>query len=134
MPVMREGPALENPVGYRVSSMVQVTVRDVEKAGEVLDAVVQAGANQVYGVAFTVSDESTWESGARAKAMADARDRAQELAGLAETELGEVLLVSEIIGGVPMAVMGVKQGMGGGGIAPGELELRTQIQVTFAVQ
>ena len=133
-PMMREGPASESQGGYRVSSMVQVTVRDVEKAGDVLDAVVQAGANQVYGVTFTVADESIWQSEARAKAMADARSRAQELAGLAEVELGEVLSVSEIIGSVPVPMMESRLGMGGGGIAPGELELGTQIQVTFAIQ
>jgi uncharacterized protein YggE len=134
MPLMRERPVPQ--AGYRVSNMVQVTVRDVGKAGDVLDAVIQAGANQVYGVTFTVSDESTWQSEARTKAMADAMARAQELAGLAEAELGEVLSVSEVIGGIPTAMMGVKveRGMGGGGIAPGELELRTQIQVTFAIQ
>jgi uncharacterized protein YggE len=134
--MMGEGPAPENQGGYRVSNMVRVTVRDVEKAGDVLDAVVQAGANQVYGVNFTVSDESTWQSEARAKAMADARSRAQELAGLAKVELGGVLSVSEVIGSlsVPVPVMAVERGMGGGGIAPGELELGTQIQVTFAIQ
>lgn len=134
--MLREGPAPENQGGYRVSNMVQVIVRDVEKAGDVLDAVVQAGANQVYGVNFTVSDESTWQSEARAKAMADARSRAQELAGLAKVELGGVLSVSEVIGSssVPVPVMAVERGMGGGGIAPGELELGTQIQVTFAIQ
>jgi uncharacterized protein YggE len=136
MPVMREGSALENQGGYRVSNMVRVTVHDVEKAGDVLDAVVQAGANQVYGVTFTVSDESTWQSEARARAMADARSRAQELAGLAEVELGEVLSVSEVIGSLPVPVpmMAVERGGGGGGIAPGELELGTQIQVTFAIK
>lgn len=136
MPVFREGPAPENQGGYRVSNMIQVTVRDVEKAGEVLDAVVQAGANQVYGVNFTVSDESAWQSEARAKAMADARARAQELAGLAEVELGEVLSVSEVIGSSPLLapMRMVESSLGGAGIAPGELELGTQIQVTFAIQ
>ena len=134
MPVTREGSAPENQGGYRVSNMVRVTVHDVEKAGDVLDAVVQAGANQVYGVTFAVSDESTWQSEARAKAMADARSRAQALADLAKVELGEVLSVSEVVGSLPVPVMAVERGVGGGGIAPGELELGTQIQVTFAIQ
>lgn len=130
MPVVQEGPVGESQNGYRVSSMLRVTVRDVEKAGEVLDAVVEAGANQVHGVTFTVSDESKWQGQAREKAMADARARASELAGLAGVELGELISVSEVIGSVPMPVaMG-----GGGGIAPGELELSTQVQVTFAIQ
>jgi uncharacterized protein YggE len=136
MPMLREGPALENQGGYLVSNMVRVTVRDVEKAGDVLDAVVQAGANQVFGVTFTVSDENAWQSEARARAVADARSRAQELAGLAEVELGAVLSVSEVIGSlpVPVAKMAVERDGGGVGIAPGELELGTQIQVTFAIQ
>jgi uncharacterized protein YggE len=117
--------------------MLRVTVRDVEGAGEVLDAVVEAGANQVYGVNFTVSDEAEWQGQAREKAMADAAERAYELASLAGIELGEVLSISEVIDGIwssPMRV-GWDPGIGGGGgFAPGELEMSTQVQVTFAVQ
>ena len=134
MPVTPEESAPANRGGYRVSNMVRVIVRDVDKAGDVLDAVVQAGANQVSGVNFTVSDESTWQSEARARAMADARSRAQELAELAEVELGQVLSVSEVIGSSPISMVAVEHGLGGGGIAPGELERGTQIQVTFAIQ
>jgi uncharacterized protein YggE len=133
MPVLGEGTAAGVQGGYVVSNIVQVTVRDVEKAGGVLDAVVQAGANQVYGVTFTVADESTWQSRARADAMADAKSRAQELAGLAGVELGQVVSVSEVIGGMQVPVAS-ERGLGGGGIAPGELELGTQIQVSFAIQ
>jgi uncharacterized protein YggE len=133
--VLREGPAIADQGGYYVTNMVQVTVRDVEKAGDVLDAVIQAGANQVYGVNFTVADESAWQSQARAEAVADAKSRAQELADLADLELGEVLSVSEVVGGSAIPMMAVaERGVGGGGIAPGELELGMQIEVTFAVQ
>jgi uncharacterized protein YggE len=131
---IRSGPVAEIEGGYSVTSMVRVTVRDVEKAGSVLDAVIQAGANQVHGVSFTVSDERAWQSQARANAMADAQSRAQELADLADLELGEVLSVSEVIGGIPVPLMGIKSPAGSGGMAPGELELSTQIQVTFVVR
>jgi uncharacterized protein YggE len=66
--------------------------------------------------------------------MVDARNRADELANLAAVELGEVLSVSEVIGGFPGPPIGIRSEMGGGGMAPGELELSTQIQVTFAIQ
>ena len=136
IPNGRVGSALEIQEEYSVSNMVRVTVREVGKAGDVLDAVVQAGANQVYGVSFTVSDESTWKSHARAKAITDARSRAQELANLADVGLGEVISVSEIIGGMSIpSLMGAEGPKGGvGGINPGELELNTLIQVTFALQ
>ena len=135
-----EGPLTEAapaPIqgGYRVSNMLRVIVRDIEQAGDVLDAVVAAGANQVHGVTFTVSDETEWQSVAREKAMADARDRAAELAGLAGVELGEVLTVSEIVGSAPVVMPAMaERAFGGGGIAPGELEFGTQVQVTFAIQ
>ena len=134
IPTTGEMSARENQGAYMVSNMVLVTIREVDKAGDVLDAAVQAGANQVHGVSFTVSDESVWQNQSRAEAMADARERAQELADLAGVELGQVLTVSEIIGGVQFPGLMARPMGGGGGIAPGELELRTQIQVMFAVQ
>ena len=128
-----------NPV-YRVSNMVNVKVRDLETVGEVLDAAVTAGANQIWGVSFTVEDRTAAEEEARAKAVADARTRAEALAALAEVEVGEVLSISEIITGVisPLysgVAMEMSAGMGGGGsIAPGELEYSTSIQVTYALK
>ena len=136
-PMMGEAAEETRRDGYRVSNMLQVTVRDVERAGAVLDAVVEAGANQVYGVSFTVSDEAEWESQAREKAVADAVVRAGELAELTDLELGEVLSVSEVIGGMwtgPRQIMWESGMGGGGGLAPGELEMGTQVQVVFAVQ
>lgn len=131
-----EGSALEIHEEYSVSNIVQVKVLQVGKVGDVLDAVVQAGANQVYGVTFTVSDESTWKSQARSSAMTDARSRAQELASLADVVLGEVISVSEVIGGMSIqSLVGSDGPKGGiGGTNPGELELSSLIQVTFAVQ
>lgn len=134
-PVREGGSALETQGAYRVSNMLEVTVRDVNKAGDVLDGVVEAGANQVYGVTFTVSDDSKWQSEARKNAVSDARSRAKELAELTGVTLGEVQIVSEVIGGGVMPVVYAERAaMGGGGIAPGELEMSTQVQVTFAIQ
>ena len=133
-PAREGGPVLEAQGVYHVSNMLQVTVRDVNLAGDVLDGVVEAGANQVYGVTFTVSDDSKWQSEARKNAVANARTRAEELAELTGVKLGEVQLVSEVIGGGPVPIAYAERAMGGGGIAPGELEMSTQVQVTFAIQ
>ncbi|MBN1642665.1 MAG: SIMPL domain-containing protein [Anaerolineae bacterium] len=136
MPVLRDEEASASQGGYRVSSTLRVTVRDVDTVGAVLDAVVDAGANQVYGVEFTVDDEGKWQSEARTAAVADAKARAEELAKLSGVELGKVLSVSEVIGGgvSPVMALGVERAVGGAGIAPGELEMSTQIQVTYAIQ
>jgi uncharacterized protein YggE len=133
---IREGAASEPQGGYRVSSTLTITIRDVAHVGDVLDAVVAAGANQVYGVNFTVADDQKWQSEARAKAVADAKSRAGELALLSGVELGNVLSISEVIGSTPglVPMKMVESAIGGAGIAPGELELSTQIQITFAIQ
>jgi uncharacterized protein YggE len=66
--------------------------------------------------------------------MADARARALEFATLGGVELGEVRSISEVIGG-NVFMSYAERGMGGGGgIAPGELEMSTQVQVTFAIR
>ena len=129
-----EGSVAENQGSYLVSNMVRVTVRDVDRAGTVLDAAVEAGANQVWGVDLNVSDEDRWQDQAREKAMSDARSRAAELARLAGVELGEVLSISEVVGTSPVPMMVIQSGRGGGAVEQGELRLAMQIQVTFAVQ
>jgi uncharacterized protein YggE len=129
-----EGSAPQEQGAYRVSSMLEVTLRDIEKSGEVLDGAIAAGANQVYGVTFTVSDDQKWQSQARKAAMSDAKARAGELAELAGLKLGDVLSVSEVIGGSVPFMAERAMGGGGGGFSPGELEMSTQVQVVFAVQ
>ena len=134
-PQVQPGTATTQPGVYHVSNTLLVTVRDVTKAGDVLDAAVNAGANQVYGVTFTVSDEQQWESQARELAVADAKARAQALASLSGVQLGQVLNVSEVIGSTPIPLVAAQSAVGkGGGITPGEQQLSMQIQVTFGIQ
>lgn len=131
----------EGITGYRVSNLVNVTVRDINGLGEVLAAVTEAGANSIHGVTFSVSDPAALEAEARAAAMEDARARAEELAGLAELELGEVKVVSEVTSGPPISPLGFGGGfaveeaaMSQPGISPGQLSFQAQVQVTFNAQ
>jgi hypothetical protein len=124
-----------NQLIYHVANQVEVTVRDVNQLGDVLDKAVAAGANNIYGVYFNVEDTAKLETDARAKAVADAQERAADLARLNGVELGEVLSVSEVIGGAT-PVYRVAEGMGGGGtpVQPGELEVSVSLQITYAIQ
>jgi len=127
------------PTSYHVNNQVNVTVRDVNKLGDVLDKVVAAGANNIYGVNFSVADTSKLQADARAEAFADAKERAESLAKLAGVTLGDVVSVSEVIGSNPVyegARMAVATGLGGGGapIQPGELEVNMSVQVTYAIK
>ncbi len=121
---------------YRVSNMVTLTVRDTATLGDVLDQAVSAGANNVYGVSFEVSDTSKLEADAREKAIADAKARAESLAKLSGVSLGEVLQVSEVVNGTgPLYAKMDAAGLGGGTpIEPGELQVSMSVQVTYAIK
>ena len=128
--------ASANQMIYHVTNQVDVTVRDVNQIGDVLDKAVAAGANNIYGVNFSVEDTAKLEEDARAKAVADAKSRAESLAQLNGVQLGEVLTVSEVVGGA-MPLYRDAVGLGGGGstpVQPGELEMSFSIQVTYAVK
>jgi uncharacterized protein YggE len=136
-----EGPSSDELL-YHVSNQVAVTIRDLETVGTVLDAAIEAGANNIYGVTFSLADPSQVESAAREKAVADAQTKAQELAALNDVKLGDVVSVSEVVGGGGGYYAGgireaaVTAGLGGGGgpIAPGELELTLQLEIVYTVQ
>ncbi len=134
-----EGPLAENEVQYRVSNNVSVKIRDLDSVGTVLDAAIEAGANNIYGVDFALEEMDEARSDARAEAVADAKAKAEELAGLAGVSLGEIVSISEIIGaaGFYSGAAYSMQGLGGGGgapISPGELEVSQQIQVVYAIE
>jgi len=129
----------EGIAGYRVSNQVNVKIRDISRVGDVLAAVTEAGANAIYGVNFSVADPAALEAEARASAMDDARKRAESLAELGGVTLGDVTIISEVVGSPVMPL-----GMGGGfameqaasdpGISPGQLSYQVQVQVTYSIR
>ncbi len=133
----RVEPATSEPQPlYRVSNMVNVTIRDLESVGDVLDAVVEAGANSIWGITFAVDDPSAAQADARADAIEDALARAGALAELSGVQLGPVMSVSEVVGGtsVPMPAAMERAVAAGGSISPGELEIGYQVQVTYFIE
>lgn len=125
--------------GYRVNNTVRVTVKDIERLGKVLAAVTNAGANAIHGIGFSVKDTAALENRARAAAMADARARAEALAGLAGVKLGKVLSISTSPGGsYPMPMMGGGREMAMSasvpGISSGQLSVNVQVQVSYEIR
>ncbi|RPI53513.1 MAG: DUF541 domain-containing protein, partial [Chloroflexi bacterium] len=120
---------------YRFSNMVTVTVRDLDAVAEVVDAVVEAGANNIWGVSFTVEDMSAAQANARGEAIEDARARAEALAELSGVTLGPVMSISEVVGVNQPLYAAAERAMqdAGGSISPGELEIGYQVQVTYFI-
>ncbi|MCA9915717.1 MAG: SIMPL domain-containing protein [Anaerolineae bacterium] len=123
---------------YFVSNNIRVTVRDIANVPTVLNAAIDAGANNIYGLNFGIEDTDALASEARAAALADARQKAQELAGLAEVQLGSIVNIVETSGGFdPYNQFAMESaGLGGGGgatVEPGQLSVNVQLQVTFSI-
>jgi uncharacterized protein YggE len=81
--------------GYLVNNEVRVKLNDVNKLGTALDALVAAGANQIYGVSFGIKDEAALLDQARAKAVNEAKAKAATYAKAAGVTLGPILSVNE---------------------------------------
>jgi uncharacterized protein YggE len=132
---MAPASAEDQPQGqYRVSNQVRITIRELDRVGEILDSAVSAGANNVFGVTFTREDAQAARSEARVEAVKNAKAKAQEYAQLNDLTLGSVISVSEVVGGgTPFEMPAAAEGLGGGGpsISPGQLEVQVQIQITY---
>ena len=81
--------------GYTVSQTLQVKVRDTTKAGAILSGVGTKGASNVSGISFTVADQNMLESQARAKAITDAKAKADVLAGQLGVSIVRVVSFNE---------------------------------------
>jgi uncharacterized protein YggE len=126
-------------IGYRVSRQMQVKVRDLDRLGEVMDGVVAAGANEVFGAQMSAADPSAAEHAALEAAMAAARTKADVLAAAAGVKLGRVARIEEAAddGGMPMPKMRMMGAMsaeaadGGTEVAAGDLTVTRSIRAWF---
>jgi uncharacterized protein YggE len=81
--------------GYSASNIVQVTLDDLTKISNVIDAAAQAGANNVRGISFTLRDQDSAHADALRKAAAKARADAEVLAAAFGLKIVRVLNVEE---------------------------------------
>ena len=117
---------------YVVDNTVNVTVRQLDKLGDLLDATVKAGANSVNSIQFDVFDKSKALKQARDLAMKDAQTQAQELAATAGITLGPVQTIS-FYNSVPTPTTQTF-GKGGGAVAEAAAPVPIQTgQMTLTV-
>jgi len=122
-------------VGYRVSNRVTIRLRDVSKVASVIDTLVGAGANDIGGINFTVSQASKLLDDAREQAIADARRKAEIYAKAAGVTLGAPLSISE--GGTPVPIPFRRMAAGMAAAAPvaqGEETLQVTVAVSWAIK
>jgi hypothetical protein len=124
---------------FMADNTVYVTVRDITKIGDLLDASVQAGANNIYGITFDVQDKESEMASGRDLAMADASAQAEQLASAAGVSLGEVQSISYYSSApVPLYYDSKVAGVGGSAqsvpISPGQLTLSVAVSVVYNIK
>jgi hypothetical protein len=128
--------------GYLVTNMVTVKIRDVDNAGTVIDAVVQAGGDliRVDGISFTVDDPTVYYGEAREKAMLDAKAKAQQLANAAGIKLGDPTYITESGAYIPYRYDYYLKGAESAPvpaattpISPGEMEITLTVQIAYSI-
>ncbi len=131
---------VEIVIGYRVDNTVTVKVRDVNKAGEVIDAVITAGGNliRISGITFTVDDPTPYYEQARTLAINYAKAKAEQLASETGVSLGKITYITEssFTGGsrnYMMQDMVATPAPTTTPISVGQLDVTATVQVAYAI-
>ncbi len=125
----------DGPITYRANNTAQITIRKIDQLSAILQAAVDAGANNIFGISMSLSDTSALANDARGKAIADARSKADALAKAAGVKLGRIVSISEFTGGVvPPNVFADSRASAQGPIETGELQVQVQVNVVFAIE
>lgn len=125
---------------FVVDNTIYVTLRDIKKIGDILGAAVEAGANNIYGIQFDVSDKTALLSSTRQAAVENARKQAEELAKAAGVSLGDVQNIN-YYNSYPVPVYdmkgGVAMGIGGGSSVPisaGQMTLNVDVSIVYEIK
>jgi uncharacterized protein len=124
-------------IRYHISNVVRVKVTDLSKVGSVLSAALEAGANTVSGIEFSVLDPVALQTQARDKAIADAQAKATQLASGFGAKLGPIHNVNEFSGPVApsprFAASAAVTGNGEVPVSPGQFTVTIEVQATYDI-
>lgn len=128
-------------IGYRVENRLSVKIRDLDRAGEIIDGATTAAGDEVVvsRVSFSVEDNEALLEEARAAAWSDAQAKATQLALLAGVELGAATTVSESVGATfpqneySFVFGSARLASGVTPIQPGQLDVTVILQVRFDI-
>lgn len=138
-PQFERGPNFEiiRITGYEVSNQVRIVVRDLDKLGQLLDALITAGSNRVSSVTFSIQNNEELLKTARNSAVADATRTAAVLATAAGVEVGTLIAIRDQSAPSPRGVAIAAFGAGGNGgvpIATGQLEVSSSVTLEFELK
>ncbi len=124
--------------GYQARNTVSARSENLDQVGPMLDALIEAGANNINGIQFSVKDPEEAKSEARRAAVKDARRKAEEMATAAGIRLGRILQMSESTGGFqppqPMMMRAMAADMAESTpVQGGEQTLAVTVNIIYAI-
>lgn len=127
--------------GYAVTNLVEVTIRDVDAAGELLASVADAAGDdaRIEGLRFSLAEDDAVLEQARQEAFEDARRKADHYAQLAGLSLGDLVSITEAGGQAPppARLSGEAVADAGGAappVMPGQQQIRVQLTATWSLR
>jgi len=129
--------ASQKPVlsGYTTYHFLRLTIRNLELVDALLQTLGNSGATDISQIQFTIDDPAEVKSEAREKAIASAKDMAQQLANLTGAKLGRVLAIQEET--APTDNSTRLEGMGGSaspGVESGSLSVTSTVTLTYSLK
>ncbi len=129
---------------YEVQNNVTVTMHDLSLVGAVLDAAMEAGANTTYGITFSSTQANEAYLKALARAVEDAMNKAQVLAGAAGVKVGPLLRINAAQNSVSYArdAYGIansydyaaKMAGAGTSISSGDISISAEVVLEYAIE
>jgi uncharacterized protein YggE len=129
-------------IGYQVSNIVTVKIRDMGKAGTIIDKAAEAGGDliRVNGISFMVDDPTPLLKVAREKAIQNAIDKAKQMSQSSGASLGKLIYISESTPYIPVVQNSYMKLSDASGMAPaptaisaGELEFQSNVQLVYQI-
>ena len=120
--------------GYTISEQLQITIRDLDKAGDVVDAATAKGATDVNGISFELADPEKAMNDARASAVTTARASAQAMASAGQVTLGKVVAITDLSPATPI-YYGAERAFDALAtpVKPGTQDVAVSVTVIFAI-
>lgn len=122
---------------YAANQSVSIRVRDLSNYESLMNGLMDSGINRIDGISFSSSNKATLKSQARKKAVENAKMKAEEYAGVLNQTIGKAVSISEFRQSTspqPMYRAMVMEGDSSRGqqtLAPGEMEIRVSINISF---
>jgi hypothetical protein len=125
--------------GYVARNTIEVRIDEFAKVGDVLDAAVSSGANNVHDLRFDVKNRDAIERQALERAVTDGMAKANAVAGAAKRAVDRILRIEESFVGLPQpmeraVMMRMAASDAQTPVAAGEIEIRAQVRLTVAIK